>query len=141
MGEERLALWKRKADYLQRYLTLTRQIDEKLQKDAMGLLDELEKDVKEREELIHLISKVSAELADDPAELSEKDQKEQWLCGELFKQISEIEMQNQTRMQSELGSYRVKMQSNKQTRDTLGAYHKQMQAAFEPEGSILNKLR
>ena len=139
--EKRLSLLKQNAAYLQEFLAITEHIGSCLNND--GHIDELYpqmmEDVEKRGILIRKMSKIAEALkVSQSGEAAEQENKQEWLCREMLKQIDEIETKNKNSMQDTIERYKRKMRANKQSRETLGAYNRQMN---EPEGTLLNKLR
>lgn len=140
--KDRVALWKQNAAYLQEFLALTEHIGECL--NTIENIDEaypqMARDVEKRGILIPQISEVTDLLNTlQDSEMTEAEKKQEWLCHELLKQIDEIEKKNKRKMEDAIEQYKGKMRSNKQSRETLGAYSNTQM--YEPEGTILNKLR
>lgn len=139
--EDQAVLWERKADKLQQFLQLTKKV-------SALLTDEMEQ---ERFAEIEACLKARAAIIDEMTEigplsggeeLPEAARNQEWLCGELLKQIQVLEEKNVAAMSGILDQYKEKMRSKRQDRDTIGAYSKQMSSAeMEEEGNVLDHLK
>ncbi len=138
--EKLLQLWQRKADLLADYLDATQKIADELGREkADERLPEIEQRVEQRAVIIQGVSAVSREIAGEGGgALSPQDnQKQEWLCGELLKQIQAVEDNNAKILNDMMQDYRRKMDKTQKSISTVNAYSQQMQGSESVSGGAL----